>query len=68
MTSKTYFIPNISCMHCVMNIKKRLNEIEGVESVEGNVQTREVKVEFSNPATEEVILQALAEINYPEEV
>ena len=68
MTSKTYFIPNISCMHCVMNIKKRLNEIEGVESVEGNVQTREVKVEFSNPVTEEVILQALAEINYPAEV
>ncbi len=68
MTSKTYFIPNISCMHCVMHIKNRLYEIEGVESVEGNVQTREVKVEFSNPATEEVILQALAEINYPAEV
>lgn len=68
MTSKTYFIPNISCMHCVMHIKNRLNEIEGVESVEGNVQTREVKVEFSNPVTEEVILQALAEINYPAEV
>ena len=68
MTSKTYFIPNISCMHCVMHIKNRLNEIEGVESVEGNVQTREVKVEFSNPVTEEVILQALAEINYPAEL
>jgi len=25
-------------------------------------------VEFSNPATEEAILQALAEINYPAEV
>jgi len=51
-----------------MHIKNRLNEIEGVESVEGNVQTREVEVEFSSPATEEAILQALAEINYPAEV
>ncbi|MCZ2144596.1 MAG: heavy-metal-associated domain-containing protein [Anaerolineales bacterium] len=68
MTNKTYFIPNIHCMHCVMHITNRLNEIEGVESVEGNPQTREVEVEFSSPATEEAILQALAEINYPAEV
>jgi len=68
MTSKTYFIPNIHCMHCVMRIKNRLNEIEGVENVEANAQTREVEVEFSSPATEEAILQALAEINYPAEL
>ena len=68
MTSKTYFIPNIHCMHCVMHIKNRLNEIEGIENVEANAQTREVEVEFSSPATEEAILQALAEINYPAEL
>jgi len=55
-------------MHCVMHIKNRLNEIEGVENVEANAQTREVEVEFSSPATEEAILQALAEINYPAEL
>ncbi|MEL7645360.1 MAG: heavy-metal-associated domain-containing protein [Anaerolineaceae bacterium] len=68
MTTKTYFIPNINCMHCGMHIKNRLNEIEGVESVEANIQSREVEVEFASPATEEIILQALAEINYPAEV
>ena len=65
MYTKTYFIPNISCEHCVMHITKRLNEIEGVENVEGDVSTKEVTVEFSEPASEELIVAALEEINYP---
>ena len=65
MTRKTYLIPNISCAHCIMNITQRLNEIEGVENVEGDVTSKEVTVEFSEPASDEVIVAALEEINYP---
>jgi copper chaperone len=65
MATKTYVIPNISCAHCVMHIANRLNEIEGVEYVEGDVTSKEVTVEFSEPASDEVIVAALEEINYP---
>ena len=65
MATKTYVIPNISCAHCVMHITNRLNEIEGVENVEGDVTSKEVTVEFSEPASDEVIIAALEEINYP---
>ena len=65
MATKTYLIPNISCAHRVMHITQRLNEIEGVENVEGDVTSKEVTVEFSEPASDEVIVAALEEINYP---
>lgn len=65
MTTKTYFIPNISCQHCIMHITNRLNEIDGIESIKGNVASKEVTVEFSEPATDEIITAALEEINYP---
>ena len=65
MTRKTYLIPNISCAHCIMHITQRLNEIEGVENVEGDVSSKEVTIEFTEPASDEVIIAALEEINYP---
>ncbi len=65
MTTKTYFIPNISCKHCVMQIKNRLIEIPGVDHVEGDPDSMEVMVDFTNPASEEQIVSALSEINYP---
>jgi copper chaperone len=65
MATKTYLIPNISCAHCIMHITQRLNEIEGVENVEGDVTSKEVTVEFSEPASDEAIIAALEEINYP---
>jgi len=65
MTTKTYLILNISCAHCIMHITNRLNEIEGVENVEGDVTSKEVTVEFSEPASDEAIIAALEEMNYP---
>lgn len=58
-------VPNISCGHCVMAIKKELNEIAGVSSVEGDPQKKEITVEWNQPATLEKIKSTLKEINYP---
>ncbi len=65
MKSVTYNVPNISCMHCTHTIKTELSEIEGVSSVDADVQTRLVTVTFDVPATEQVLKDTLAEINYP---
>lgn len=61
----TYHIPNISCHHCIHTIKMEVSELEGVQKVEGDVQSKQVTIEFEAPANEERIKALLAEINYP---
>ena len=65
MNTVTYTVPNISCKHCTHTITMELSEIEGVSNVEADVQTQLVKVTFDVPATEQIIKDTLAEINYP---
>ena len=65
MESKTFSIPNISCDHCVMSIKRELSEIEGISKVEGSADTKKITVEWDAPATLERLKSILKEINYP---
>ena len=65
MEKTTFSIPNISCNHCIMTIQRELGEIEGVGSVEGNPETKEITVDWEIPATDEKIKATLKEINYP---
>jgi copper chaperone CopZ len=65
MNAVTYTVPNISCKHCTHTITMELSEIEGVSNVEADVQTQLVKVTFDAPASEQIIKDTLAEINYP---
>ena len=62
---ETLSVPNISCGHCVMSIKNELSEIEGVKSVEGSPEAKNIMVEFESPATLKKIKETLKEINYP---
>jgi copper chaperone len=65
MTTVTYSIPNISCMHCVHTIKTEVSDLAGVKSVDANVDTHQATIVFEAPATEIEIKKLLAEINYP---
>ncbi len=65
METKTLSIPNISCGHCVMSIKKELSEMEGVTKVEGDPASKSVTLEWDAPATLGRIKDTLKEINYP---
>lgn len=65
MKSVTYSVPNISCKHCTHTIAMELSDIEGVSTVDADVQTRLVTVSFDDPATEQQLKDTLAEINYP---
>ena len=67
MTTVTYQIPNISCMHCVHTIQSEVSELRGVESVVASAELKNAVITFSAPATEEKIKLLLAEINYPAE-
>ena len=65
MATKTFRVPNVSCNHCVMTIKRELGELEGIVSANGDVETKTVTVEWESPATWEGIKSLLTEINYP---
>ncbi len=65
MTTVTFKIPNISCMHCVKTIKNELSELAGVKSVEASAENKEAAVTFDAPADEQKIRALLVEINYP---
>lgn len=65
MTSVTYTIPNISCMHCVKRITTQVSKLAGVKSVQADVETKRATIVFEPPATEEQIRALLTEIDYP---
>jgi len=65
MEKESFTIPNISCGHCVMTIENELNELAGVQSVEGNPDSKTVTVSWKTPATVDGIRNKLKEINYP---
>lgn len=58
-------VPNISCGHCVMTIKREVGELAGVTSVESDPATRDVEIAFDPPATMDGIKTLLEEIGYP---
>jgi len=65
MTSKTYSVPSISCGHCVNTIQVEVGEMDGVESVSANAETKMVDIIFDAPEDEAAIKSLMAEINFP---
>ena len=67
MTTVTYTVPAISCGHCTHTIETEVGELQGVQSVKAEIDTKKVLITFDTPASEESIKALLAEINYPAE-
>ncbi len=65
MTTVTYSVPAISCNHCTHTIELEVGELEGVQAVKAEVDSKNVTITFDNPANEEKIKALLAEIEYP---
>ena len=55
MGKQTFSIPNISCGHYVMSIKNELTELKGVKTVEGDPESKNITIEWEDPATVETI-------------
>lgn len=67
MTIVTYSVPAIHCGHCTHTIEMEVSELEGVQSVRADLNTKKVEIKFDAPANEQKIKTLLAEINYPAE-
>ncbi|MCB9109646.1 MAG: heavy-metal-associated domain-containing protein [Anaerolineales bacterium] len=67
MTTVTYTVPAISCGHCTHTIETEVGEMQGIQSVKAEIDTKKVTITFDEPANEDKIKALLAEINYPAE-
>jgi len=65
MEKKSFVVPNIGCAGCVQAIKLELQDLAGLDSVQGDVNSRRIEVQYSPPATWGAIVAALKEIGYP---
>jgi len=67
MTTVTYSIPAISCGHCTHTIETELGDLQGIQSVKADIDSKKVVITFDAPASEDTIKALLTEINYPAE-
>ncbi len=65
MTTKTMTVPNISCEHCTNTIEREVGDIAGVSTVQADEASKQVTVEYGEPATWKEIEALLVEIDYP---
>jgi copper chaperone CopZ len=61
---KTFRVPNIGCDGCVRTIQNELKALSGIKSVDGEVESRVVTVEWEQPADWNQIVETLKEIDY----
>lgn len=66
METKTLHAPDISCMHCVMAIKRAVGNLESVARVEADTATKDVRVTYDPKKVDLArIGQAMADEGYP---
>ena len=60
----TINVEGMSCQGCVNKVKKFVGELDGVSLVEVNLDKKSVSVEFSTPASEEQIKEAILDCGF----
>ncbi len=63
MSTLTYNVPDISCNHCKHAIESEVSQVQGIESVEVDVQAKTVTVR-GEPLDEAAIIGAIDEAGY----
>lgn len=64
----TIIVAGMHCPLCTTAVKKAIAKVEGVKSVSARLNTKEVKVEYEEPASIAQILEAIETTSYKGEV
>ena len=65
MLEITLSIPNISCNHCVMTVKRESGFVDGAEFVSGDVEGKTATFKVTNDEALAALKATLAEAGYP---
>jgi copper ion binding protein len=63
MRTLTYSVPGVSCAHCRQAIEGEVSQVDGVESVEVNLEAKTVTVS-GEPLDETAIVGAIDDAGY----
>jgi copper chaperone len=67
METITLSIPNISCHHCIMTVKRESGFVDGAEFVSGDIEGKTATFQVASDAALEALKEMLAEAGYPVE-
>lgn len=65
METITLDIPNISCHHCIMTVKREAGFVDGAEFVSGDIEAKTATFEVQSDQALAALKQTLAEAGYP---
>jgi copper chaperone CopZ len=65
METITLDIPNISCNHCIMTVKREAGFVDGAEFVAGDIEAKTATFEVQSDKALASLKQTLAEAGYP---
>lgn len=65
METRTLSIPNISCNHCVMTVKRESGFVEGADFVSGDAEGKTATFQVASEAALDTLKATLAEAGYP---
>ena len=65
MDTVTLSIPNISCNHCVMTVKREAGFVDGADFVNGDVEAKTATFQVTNDEALTALKSTLAEAGYP---
>ncbi len=57
-------VKGMSCQHCVMSVKKALGKVEGIQNVEVDLETGEVRFENTKSVSLTRVEKAIEEAGY----
>ncbi len=65
METVTLDIPNISCNHCIMTVKRETGFVQGAQFVSADLDTKKVVVQVEDQEVLQSLKETLAEAGYP---
>jgi copper chaperone len=65
MKTITLSIPNISCYHCIMTVKRESGFVDGAEFVSGDIEGKTATFQVAGDEVLQALKGALAEAGYP---
>jgi len=64
METKTYSVKGMTCEHCVMHVKKALEQVEGVHQVEVSLEKNQATITFDDRFQFSEAQKAVSEAGY----
>lgn len=64
MTTITLQIPSMHCSHCTQKIQTFVSEVQGVQEINFDLDSKSLTVSFTSPATQEKIIEAIEDCGF----